>query len=204
MTIAAATDARIDSFLARLRAALRGMPEGEVDDILRELRSHIAELADSRGSDIDAAIRSLGDPVDRAKKYRAENLSARAECSGSTLAILQGLKHAGRSRAGRFTATVLYVIGYVYVVTFWSAAIEKLLFPSRVGLWCTPGDPWSLSLVTGGSGVPGARELLGWWLVPGAVVAGWVLKYLADRAATWWIRRYRRSEMETSSGRATG
>jgi HAAS domain-containing protein len=197
MTIAAARDARIDSFIARLRAALQGMPEREIDDILREIRSHITDLVDSHGSDIEAAIRSLGDPVDLAKKYRAENLIARAECSGSTLAILQGLRHAGSSRAGRFTATLLYVVGYVYVVTLWSAAIQKVLFPSRVGLWCTPGDPWSLSLATDG-GAPGAQELLGWWLVPAAVVAGWTLKYLVDHAAMWWIRRYRRSvEMET-------
>ena len=198
MTIIAPMDARIETFIARLRAALRGMPEGEIADILREIRSHIADLAASQGSDIEAAIRSLGDPVDLAKKYRAENLIARAECSGSTLAILQGLRHAGRTHAGRFTATVFYVTGYVYVVTLWSAAIQKLVFPSRVGLWCIPGDPWSLSLATGG-GAPGARELLGWWLVPAAAVAGWALKYLADHAATWWIRRYRRSgEMETS------
>lgn len=199
MTISAATDARIDSFMARLRAALRGMPEGEIDDILRELRSHIADLAEPQGSDIEAAIRSLGDPVDLAKKYKSENLIARAECSGSTLVILQGLRHAGRSGAGRLTATVLYVLGYVYVVTFWAAAIEKALFPSRVGLWWTPGELWSLSLVTRGGGAPGARELLGWWLIPAAIAAGWILKYLADRAATWWIRRYRRSvEVETS------
>jgi uncharacterized membrane protein len=101
MTSSAALDARIDSFFARLRAALRGMPEGEIDDILRELRSHISDLADSQGSGIEAAIRSLGDPVDLAKKYKADNLIARAECSGSPLVILQGLQHAGRSRVAR-------------------------------------------------------------------------------------------------------
>lgn len=199
MTISAARDATIDPFFARLRAALRGMPEGEIDDVLRELRSHIADLADSQGSDIEAAVRSLGDPVDLAKKYKAENLIARAECSGSPLVILQGLRHAGRSRAGRFTVTVLYVFGYVNVVSLWRAAIEKVLVPSRAGLWYTPGDLWSLSLGWGGHAAPGARELLGWWLVPAAVIAGWIVKYLTDRAATWWIRRYRRSaETETS------
>src|SRR5262245_3758743 len=130
MTISAPVDTRIESFMARLRAALRGMPEREIDDILRELRSHVRDLADSQGSDIDAAIRSLGDPVDLAKKYRAENLIARAECSGSPLAILQGLRHAGRSRVERFTATLLYVLGYMIVLTLWRAGIKKVLVPS--------------------------------------------------------------------------
>jgi hypothetical protein len=87
----------------------------------------------------------------------------------------------------------MYVFGYAIVVTLWRAAIEKVLFPSRVGLWYTRGDPWSLSLVIGGNPAPGARELLGWWLVPAALIAGLIFKYLTDRAATWWIRRYRRS-----------
>jgi hypothetical protein len=193
MTISAATDARVDSFMARLRAALRGMPEGEIDDILRELRSHVGDLAESQGSDIDAALRSLGDPVDLAKKYRADNQIARAECSGSPLVILQGLRHAGRTRVGRFTATVLYLFGYANVVSLWRAAIEKVAVPSWAGLWYTPDEPWSLSLAIGHPGAPGARELLGWWLIPAAVIAGWIVKYLTDRAATWWIRRYRRS-----------
>ena len=189
----------IDPFLARLRAALRGMPEGEIDDILRELRSHITDLADSSGSDVESAIRSLGDPVDLAKKYRAENVIAQAECSGSPLVILQGLRHAGRSRVGRFTATVLYVSGYAMVVTLWRIAVEKVFVPSWTGLWYTPGDVWSLSLGSGAHRSPEARELLGFWLVPAAIIAGWILKYLTDRVATWWIRRYRRSVgMETS------
>jgi uncharacterized membrane protein len=44
MTTQADSESRIDGFLARLRAALRGMPERETEDILREIRSHIAEL----------------------------------------------------------------------------------------------------------------------------------------------------------------
>jgi HAAS domain-containing protein len=199
MRLSAPVDARVDSFMARLRAALRGMPEAEIDDILRELRSHISDLAGPQESEIETAIRSLGDPVDLAKKYRAENLIARAECSGSPLAILQGLRHAGRSPVGRFTAAVLYVFGYAIVVTLWRVAIEKVLVPSWAGLWYAPGDPWSFSLDSSGHGAPGTRELLGWWLVPAAIIAGWMIKYLTDRAATWWIRRCRRSiEMETS------
>jgi uncharacterized membrane protein len=87
MTTHADSESRIDGFLARLRAALRGMPEREIDDILREIRSHLAELSEAEGGDVDAAIRSLGDPVDLAKTYRAENLIVLAECSGSPLVI---------------------------------------------------------------------------------------------------------------------
>ena len=169
MTTQADSESRIDGFLARLRAALRGMPEREIDDILREIRSHIAELSEAEGGDVDAAIRSLGDPVDLAKTYRAENLIVQAECSGSPLVILQALRHASRTRAGRFTATLLYVFGYATVIALWREAVHDLFAPA------------------------GSRELLEWWFIPAVIVAGWVVKYAVDHVAKWWLRRYRRS-----------
>ena len=148
----------------------------------------------AEGKGIEAAFASLGDPVDLAKAYRAESQIVRAECSSSSLLILLGLRHASRTRAGRFLATVFYAFGYANVLTLWLAAADKLLFPSRTGLWYLPGDWKSLALRTNGSPPPGAHELLGWWLIPAAVLAGWILRYLIDRVAHWWLRRYRQSE----------
>jgi hypothetical protein len=185
-------ESRVDSYLGRVRTALHGLPERQIDDIMRELRAHAIELADGKG--IEAAFASLGDPVDLAKAYQAESQIIRAECSSSSLRILLGLRHAGRTRAGRFLATVLYVLGYVNVVTLWLAAADKILFPSRTGLWYVPGDWKSLALRTNDSPPPGAHDLLGWWLIPAAIFAGWILRYLIDGIAQWWLRRYRQSE----------
>jgi hypothetical protein len=189
----AGLESRIDSYLARVRAALRGLPEGEIEDILRELRSHANELAEGQG--VEAALRSLGDPVDLAKTYRAENEIARAECSGSPLRILQGLRHSSHSRIGRVTVSALYFFGYANVLKLWVTAADKLFFPSRTGLWYISGDIWSLRLVTDGRPLAGAHELLGWWLVPIVIVAGWIVRYLVDSAARWWIRHYRQSKL---------
>lgn len=192
MTKNDSVESRVDSYLDRVRTALHGLPERQIDDIMRELRAHAIELADGKG--IEAAFASLGDPVDLAKAYQAESQIIRAECSSSSLRILLGLRHAGRTRAGRFLATVLYVFGYVNVVTLWLAAADKLLFPSRTGLWYVPGDWKSLALRTNDSPPPGAHDLLGWWLIPAAIFAGWILRYLIDGIAQWWLRRYRQSE----------
>ena len=193
MITATGSESRIESYLARVRAALRGLPERETEDILGELRSHVVDLAGEEGEDIEAALASLGDPVDLAKKYRNENSMTRAECSSSPLVILQGLRHASRSRWQRVTVTALYFFGYANVLSLWAAAIEKVFAPSRTGLWYTPGNLWPFTLVTDGQGPAAARELLGWWLIPAFCVLGWVLHYLIDQAAQWWIRRYRRS-----------
>jgi len=185
-------ESKVDNYLDQVRTALRGMPERQIDDIMRELRAHAIELAEGKG--IQAAFESLGDPVDLAKAYRAESQIIRAECSSSSLNILLGLRHAGNTHAGRFLATVLYVFGYTNVAALWVAAVDKLIFPSRTGLWYVPGDWKSLALRTSDSHPPGAHELLGWWLIPAAIFAGWILRYLIDRVAQWWLRRYRESD----------
>lgn len=192
MTTAASADPKIESYLARVRVALRGLPEREIEDIIRELCSHAVELAGEEKAGVEAALRSLGDPVDLARTYKSENQMVRAECSVSPLVIVQGLRHASKTGLGRVTATALYAFGYINLLTLWAAAIDKLFAPSRTGLWYTPGRIWSLTLVTGGSQPEGARELLGWWLVPVALLIGWGVRSLTDRVAQWWIRRYRR------------
>jgi len=63
----------------------------------------------------------------------------RAQCSESPLIILQGLR-AGRGTVGRVTVSALYVLGYFGMGLLWAGAIEKVLAPSRGGLWYTPGD----------------------------------------------------------------
>ena len=193
MTTRTDSEPRIDAFVARLRAALRGMPEREIDDILREIRSHIAELSESEGSDVETAIRSLGDPVDLAMRYRAESVIVQAECSGSPLVIVQALRHATRTRVGRSTATLLYVFGYATVIALWREAVHGLFGTDRTRLWYTPGAGWPLALASDGSVPAGSTELLGWWLIPVLIVAGLALKYAVDRVAKWWLRRRRRS-----------
>lgn len=192
-------DARIDGYLARVRVALRGMPAAEIDDVLRELHSHIVDLEGADGAGVDAALASLGDPVDLAKTYRTDNLLTHAECAGSPLVILQGLRHASPSRWGRVVVTALYFLGYAYVVALWAAAIEKLFSPSTTGVWYTAGARWPFTLVRDGAPPAHSNELLGWWLIPAFVLLGWILRYAIDRGAQSWIRRYRRSRTGLST-----
>lgn len=187
-------DSRIENYLARVRVALRGLPEGEIDDIQRELRSHVIDLAGNGAAGVDSALASLGDPVKLAKTYRAENQMARAECSQSPLVILQALRHTTRSGLGRITVTALYFFGYSNMGVLWAAVIEKVLAPSRGGLWYVPGEWSSITLIISGTPPPGSHELLGWWLVPIAAIAGWIAKVVTDRIAQWWIGRFRRQK----------
>jgi len=149
-----------DNYLVKVRSALGGLPEPEIADILRELRSHAEELAATQG--VDAALRSLGDPVDLAKTYRAGNFNGRTACSNTPLMILQRLRTTSRSRTQRIGVTALYVFGYAYVVFLWVAAVEQL----------------------------GAAPRTSWLSVTADLAAGVLLKYLVDMIARWWIQRH--------------
>ena len=193
MTATAGTNAKVSNYLEQVRAALRGLPQPQIEEILRELRSHVNELGGAEGQGIEAALRSLGDPIDLGNTYQSEFLIKRAECSGSPLVILQALRATTRGSLGRVAATALYAFGYINTLALWAAAVDKVLTPSRVGLWFNPGKVWPFTLVTSGDTLSGAREVLGWWFVPFALFVGWALKYMTDRIARWWIARYRRS-----------
>lgn len=185
-----AADPAIERYLDRVRTSLRGMPGPEIEDILLELRGHIAERLESQGS-LEAALQSLGDPGELARQYRTESVTARAECSSSPLAILHGLALLRRGSAAGWLALALAAFGYAWGLALGAAAIEKILSPHDVGLWYRPGSLSLPRITVDGPGPPGAREMLGWWFVPLGLAACGALVFLAGQFGSWWIRRSR-------------
>jgi len=183
-------DTAVERYLDRVRAALRGMPAAEVDEILRELRGHVAERLET-GGDTEAALRTLGNPEDLARQYKTESVATRAECGGSPIVILHSLLLLRRGRFKGWAPLALAAFGYAWALALGAAAIEKILSPRDVGLWYGPGTVSLPRLTVDGPGPPGTHELLGWWLVPAGLLAGALLYFLTRNFGLWWIRRSR-------------
>ena len=183
------TEPAVERYLERVRAALRGLPVSDAEDILLELRGHIAERATS-APDVDGVLESLGDPTALARQYLDENAIARAECSHSPLAILHSLVLLRRGSLGGWIVLGLAALGYAWAIALGAAAVEKLISPRDVGLWLSPGA-FVPRLMVDGPGPAGSRELLGGWfsLVAAATFAGLLLT--TNSAGRWWIRRRR-------------
>ena len=179
-----------EQYLEEVRAALRGMPAGEIEEILLELRGHIAERSATE-PDAEAVLRSLGDPAELARQYRTDHVAERAECGGSPLAVLHSLALLRGRRLGRWLVLAVTLFGYVWAIAFGAAAIEKIFSPRDVGLWQDPGREWLLRLRIDGPGPAGSRELLGWWLVPLGLATCVLLLYYTKWFGLWWIRRFR-------------
>ncbi len=185
----AAPDPGVERYLDQVRASLRGMPQAELDEILLELRGHIAERSGLEG-DIEAALRSLGSPTELAREYRTDSVAARAECGWSPIAVLHSLLLLRRGRFTGFAVLALTALGYAWALALGAAAFEKILSPQDVGLWYGPGLA-SLRVTIDGPGPAGARELLGWWFVPFGLAACVILLLLTRQFGLWWIRRLR-------------
>ncbi|HEV2702741.1 MAG TPA: DUF1700 domain-containing protein, partial [Steroidobacteraceae bacterium] len=135
---------RIDVYLQRLRQALGALPPQEIAEIVREIRGHIIERAESTASLNEEALRriltALGSPEDIASLYQTRAMVARARASTSPLLILKAaIRSAGLSLMG--LATFLFgVFGYVMGIGVFVTAVLKVLYPDRVGLWIGPHE----------------------------------------------------------------
>ncbi len=179
---------RIDAYLMQLRRSLGELPPEEVAEILREIRSHILERAEAGGGlseeRLVSILKALGRPEEIAPLYQADALMARARGSLSPGAVLRGVyRWATLSAAGLFLF-VMGVAGYGAAFGLVLAGLGKIIAPNHFGAWVGPNT----SFVIGVTGNPGARDVLGWWLVPVGVAGGSLLLIATTHALRWALR----------------
>ena len=112
--------------------------------------------------------------------------------------ILESLfRWASLSVAG-FFVLVGSMMGYFLGTVFLLVAALKPFHPQTAGLWLlrdSAGD-LEISIRLGFGSVPTAgRDVLGWWIVPIGLLAGWAILMLTTRFALWCARQYRRSHL---------
>jgi hypothetical protein len=206
--MALAAREKIESYLGKLRACLRDVASEEVNDIIGELRSHILEKSTVHGElgarDVEAALEGLGKPEDLASEYMTDAALARAEVSRSPIRILASLfRWASLSVAG-FFVLISSLLGYFVGAAVILCAVLKPIHPQSAGLWSfhdSSGDlELSLRLGFGSAPTPG-HDVLGWWIVPVGLVAGFGLVMLTTRFAIWSVRLYRESRRHTEQNR---
>jgi uncharacterized membrane protein len=201
MANASPVNSKLESYLQKLRSALRDIPSGEGEDIVREIRSHVLDRAEASGQPADAGISSaldaLGTPESLASQYVTEHLFSRAEVSRSPWLIQRSIfRWATLSIAG-FFVLLASLVGYFLGASLVIAAFAKFVNPHRAGLWMVRLGDHSAGvtlMVLGQANPPtGATDLLGWWYVPIGLVAGVGLLLFTVRFGAWSIRQFRRS-----------
>ena len=202
MSAVPAADREIESYLKRLKASLRGLPAEQVEDIVREIRSHLIESA---GNDRERLIETfvrLGDPEALGSAYRIDDLALRAQTSRSPLLLLRLVMHwATRSLEG-LGALVVAFLGYGTALIALGCALFKPFMPERVGLWVqrVPPDDWSFQLGRVAVAPTDAREVLGWYIVPLGLLVGAIALTATSRYLLVKVRKLRRAPSPAGVG----
>ncbi len=166
------TPTSIDAFLAKLRVALGQMPGNEADEILREFRSHILDRMESatagENQSVTRILSEIGAPEDIGAQYLTDALVERARTTYSPFLIFRTTSRLAMRTFRGFLGLLLGVIGYGFGIPLVACAMLKPIFPNYIGLWI---DPHGVELATSQPGGLGS-ELLGWWIIPIALVLG--------------------------------
>lgn len=180
----------IEHYLAALRKQLAGLPAEEIEEVLRELRGHIAErIAESAsGSDaipVEQILSQLGTPEQIGSHYRADALLMRARGTFSPALIIRTTAYwASRTIVG-FAAFLAGLIGYAIGASLIACAILKPFLPNHVGLWIGPhGFMLGIEVPS-----PHGQELLGWWVIPCALAVG-IAFILGTTVLLRWMLRF--------------
>ena len=194
----------VDQYVAELRGHLRSLPSEQVVDIVEEIRSHIRDTADARGTMTEAGVRAemdrLGPASDLAASYVTDNLMVRAQQSRMPWAILRGIFHWATLSVKGFLVFSVCLIGYAFGGSFFIAALAKPLNP-KVGLWVIGPDTYSLVLGMTDKW-PQGHELLGWKLIPIGLALGGGTILLTTHFALWCIRSFLRGRVKQKFGAA--
>lgn len=121
----------VERYLSRFAGALAAVPDEERYEMVREIRSHIAEALHT-GRDITEVLEKLG-PADRlAAAYRAELLMHRQPAGRSELARQVGMVGAlaGTSIASFFVIVLLGAVGISFLLSGVAIVVAGLVLPA--------------------------------------------------------------------------
>jgi uncharacterized membrane protein len=179
----------ISAYLNRVSTGLKGIEESQRQEIVAEIRSHLADRVQQlvdQGSPrpVEAALAAMGDPDTLALQFTRE---VRQQQSSRSFAPWVLLRAAARIALTGINGTVVFLIGvfgYGVGFTFTLAAFLKTIMPSKVGLWVGPNVfVW---------GMPGSRqgayELAGQYFIPVSLVLAFLFASVTTLALRWLMR----------------
>jgi uncharacterized membrane protein len=187
MTQADRLQRRIDAYLAELRRCLGELPSEEVHDILQEIRGHILERTEASGELSEERLvdilKALGRPEEIAPLYQVDSVVAKARVSLSPRIVLRGIHRWSVVSGWGLVIFIIGIVGYSTGFSLMLSALAKFIWPDRVGAWIGGGH-----FVIGTISIPGARDVLGWWLVPIGLAVGALIVLGTMRLLRWTLR----------------
>lgn len=155
----------IRAYTRELLSHLHAIAGADAQEVIREIEGHLHEMVDQaeeRGEVIDAAavLKGFGPPEALAAQYIA-HLQQGAPPPAGFRVLRRGV-----TRGLYFSMGGL---GFSFALALLFLAVAKMLHPEAVGVWSV-SDGNSYVIAWLGAPLPQAEELLGWSLVPVALL----------------------------------
>ena len=159
----------IREYMRALVSQLGKLEKADAEEVIREIESHIHDVVDqaeARGEDLDvtALLEGFGPPEALAAQYVAHIQQGAPPPVG--FRVIQRVKQT----VTRGLYYSMGAFGYSIAIAFLLLALAKVFEPSSVGVWSAAGGN-SITITWTGSPYTDAEELLGYGLVPLALLA---------------------------------
>ena len=160
----------LEAYLSRLDTALAALPDAERREILLETRSHAIERTHRTSRDVAAVLSELGPPEAYARRFLAERDAGPAPPPPPRPDSLRAIARLATGGWTRLPLLFVVVLAYGAAAGLVIVAVWKFFEPDAVGLWggqVGVRNRWAVGVSD--PNMPG-RELLGYWIVPVALV----------------------------------
>ena len=181
-------DEQIENYLSRLATAMAKTSVEDKEDVVREIRAHIADSvvgSSDRPAAVGRVLGLLGTPEQLALRYRAECQLTRASRSFSPWLLLRTCWGWSKTGAKGTLAFLIALFGYAMALGLTISIFVKPFMPSRMGLWIGP-QGFNVGIP---SHPEAMRELLGKYFIPVIAVAAFAFAIATTHALRWMIRK---------------
>jgi HAAS domain-containing protein len=180
----------VESYFDALATQLADLPQPKRDEVLRELRAHVADrleqIAVPTTDDCRTVLAAMGTPVEIARQYRLELLLNRSAWKISPWGLLRTLFRWTLTGIQGYIVFVVALMGYTVGLCLYASALLKPLFPQNVGFFVSEQG---VNLARFPEPPPGV-EMLGPYFIPVAVVLGFLCMLVTTLAIRYVVRRF--------------
>lgn len=158
----------IRSYVRELATHLHTLDRADADEVIREIEGHLHEVidqAEERGEDLDvsALLEGFGPPGRLAAQYIAHVQHGAPPPAGFRVL------HRVRMGVTRGLYYSMGVFGYSVAAALFCLLLAKLFLPDAVGVWSVADG--NAYVIAWSASPPPGDELLGWALLPIALIA---------------------------------
>lgn len=181
-------DEQIENYLSRLALAMANTSAEDKQDIVREIRAHIADSvvgSSDPQSAVERVLGLLGTPEQLARRYRTECQLRRASRSFSPWLLLRTCSNWAKTGVKGTLAFLIALFGYAMALGLTISIFVKPFMPSRMGLWIGP-EGFNVGIP---SHPEAMHELLGNYFIPVIAAAAFAFAIGTTHALRWMIRK---------------